>query len=61
MTKQQLHSLSYWYVCMHAQSLLSSSTFHDSTGCSPPGSSVPGDSPGKNAGVGDIPFSRESS
>ena len=32
----------------------------DPMDCSPPGSSVHGDSPGKNTGVGGIPFSRGS-
>ena len=36
-------------VCLVAQSCL---TLYDPVECSPPGSSVPGDSPGKNTGVG---------
>ena len=38
--------------CMHAQLLQSCLTLCDPIDCSPPGSSVHGDSPGKNAGVG---------
>ena len=38
-----------WCVCSVAQSCL---TLCDPTDCSPPGSSVHGDSPGKNTGVG---------
>ena len=36
-------------LCLAAQSCL---TLCDPTDCSPPGSSVPGDSPGKNTGAG---------
>ena len=39
----------YGYVCMCDQSCL---TLCDPMDCSPPGSSVHGDSPGKNTGVG---------
>ena len=39
-------------VCVHAKSLQSCPTFCDPMDCSPQGSSVHGDSPGKNAGVG---------
>ena len=39
-------------VCMHAKSLQSCPTFCDPMDCSPQGSSVHGDSPGKNTGVG---------
>ena len=38
--------------CMYPESLQSSQTLCDSMDCSPPGSSVHGDSPGKNTGVG---------
>ena len=38
--------------CMHAKLLQSCLTLCDPIDCSPPGSSVHGDSPGKNAGVG---------
>ena len=37
--------------CVHAKSLQSCPTRCDPMDCSPPGSSVHGDSPGKNAGV----------
>ena len=37
---------------MHAKSLLSCLTLFHPTDCSPPGSPVHGDSPGKNTGVG---------
>ena len=37
---------------MHAKSLQSRPTLCDTKDCSPPGSSVRGDSPGKNNGVG---------
>ena len=36
-------------------------TLCDSMDCSPPGSSVHGDSPGKNTGVGSMPSTRGSS
>ena len=39
-------------VCVCVQSLQSCSTLCDPMDCSPPGSSVHGDSPGKNTGVG---------
>ena len=39
-------------VCMPAQSLQSCPTLCNTTGCSPSCSSVQGDSPGKNTGVG---------
>ena len=39
-------------VCMHAQSFQSCPTLCNPMDCSPPGSSVHGDSPGKNTGVG---------
>ena len=39
-------------VCMHAKLLQSCPTFYDLMDCSPQGSSVHGDSPGKNTGVG---------
>ena len=45
----------WWYklsVCMHAKSLQSCPTLCQPMDCSPPGSSVCGDSPGKNTGVG---------
>ena len=38
--------------CVNAKSLRSHLTLCDSIDCSPPGSSVHGDSPGKNTGVG---------
>ena len=38
--------------CVRAKSLQSCPTLCDSMYCSPPGSSVHGDSPGKNTGVG---------
>ena len=37
---------------MHAKSLQLCLTLCNPMGCSPPGSSVHGDAPGKNAGVG---------
>ena len=37
---------------MHAKSLQSCLTLRDPVDCSPPGSFVHGDSPGKNTGVG---------
>ena len=39
-------------VCVHAKSLQSHPTLWDSVDCSLPGSSVHGDSPGKNTGEG---------
>ena len=39
------------YACVHAKSLLLCLTLSDALDCSPPGSSVHGDSPGKNTGV----------
>ena len=39
-------------VNMHAKSLQSYLTLSDPVDCTPPGSSVHGDSPGKNLGVG---------
>ena len=39
------------YACVHAKSLLLCPTLCDDMDCSPPGSSVHGDSPGKNTGV----------
>ena len=39
-------------VCVHAKSLRSCSTLCDPMDCSLPGSSVHGDSPGKNTGLG---------
>ena len=44
--------------CMHAKRLQLCPTLCDATDCSPPGSSVHGESPGKNIGVG--PSSRGS-
>ena len=38
--------------CVYAKSLQTRQILWDSSGCSPPGSSVHGDSPGKNTGVG---------
>ena len=49
------------FACMHAQSLQSRLTLCDPVDCSPPGSSVHGDSPAKNTGVGCHTFSRRSS
>ena len=40
------------YSCVHAKLPQSCLTLSDPVGCSPPGSSVHGDSPGKNTGVG---------
>ena len=40
------------HVCICAKSLQLCPTLCDSTGCRPPGSSVCGDSPGMNTGVG---------
>ena len=40
------------YVCMYTKSLQPYVTLCDPMNCSPPGSSVHGDSPGKNIGVG---------
>ena len=40
------------HICMHAKSLQSCLTLCDPIDCSPPGSSVHGDFPGKNTGVG---------
>ena len=42
----------YMYVCMFTKSLQPYVTLCDPMNCSPPGSSVHGDSPGKNTGVG---------
>ena len=39
-------------ICMHAHSLQFCLTLCNPHGCSTPGSSVHGDSPGKNTGVG---------
>ena len=39
-------------MCARAKSLQSCLTLCNPTDCSPPGSSVHGDSPGKNTGVG---------
>ena len=39
-------------LCVRAKSLQSCLTLCDPTDCSPPGSSVHGDSPGENTGVG---------
>ena len=44
-----LSSLGYHVLCLVTQSCL---TLRDPVDCSPPGSSVHGDSPGKNTGVG---------
>ena len=41
--------------------LLSHARLCDTMDCSPPVSSVQGDSPGQNTGVGSLPFSRGSS
>ena len=54
---QQLHAqikhlFSHGRARMHAQSLQSCPTLCNPMDCSPPGSSVPGISPGKNTGVG---------
>ena len=43
--------INYEVICACAQSLQMCSTLCDSVDCSPPGSSVHGDSPGKNTGV----------
>ena len=43
---------SHPHVCTPTKSLLSCPTLCDPMDCSPPGSSVHGDSPGKNTGVG---------
>ena len=43
---------SHPHACTPTKSLLSCLTLSDPMGCSPPGSSVHGDSPGKNTGVG---------
>ena len=50
-----------WRGGCHAESIQSCPTLWDPVDCSPPGSSVHGDSPGKNTGVGAMPFSRGSS
>ena len=47
--------------CVGAKSLQSRPTLWDPMDCSPPGSSVHGDSPGTNTGVGSVPSSRGSS
>ena len=39
------------YACMHAKLLLSCLTLCDPMNCSPPGSSVHGDPPGKDTGM----------
>ena len=39
-------------MCVHAKSFQSCLTLCDPLDCTPPGSSVHGDSPGKNTGVG---------
>ena len=45
------HTHTYKILVMHAKSLQSCQTLYDPMNCSPPGSSVHGDSPGKNTGV----------
>ena len=40
------------HMCVHAKLLQSCLTLCDPMDCSPPGSSVTGDSPGKDTGVG---------
>ena len=45
--------------CVCVKSLQSYLTLCDPTDCCPPGSSVHGDSPGKNTGVGAMPSSRD--
>ena len=42
----------YIFLCLHAKSLQLCPTLCDLMDCSPPGSAVHGDSPGKNTGVG---------
>ena len=49
--KQMIHLQSFC-VCVCVLSLQSCLTLCDPMGCSPPGSSVHGDSPGKKSGVG---------
>ena len=51
-TGQWVQSAAEEYVCVCAKLLQSCPTFCDPMDCSPPGSSVHGDSPGKNARVG---------
>ena len=50
------HTHTYKILGMHAKSLQSCQTLYDPMNCSPPGSSVHGDSPGKNTGVGCHPL-----
>ena len=52
MCDRHIHTVIHSYVCMHAKSLQSCPTLCDPMDCSPPGSSVHGDSSGKNTGVG---------
>ena len=47
-----LTSYYLWVVCVRVKSLQSCPTLCDPMDSSPPGSSVHGDSPGKNTGVG---------
>ena len=46
------HNDSVIHVCMHVKLLQSCPTLCHPVDCCPPGSSVHGDSPGKNTGVG---------
>ena len=46
------YSFPLWFACMRAKSLQSCPTLCDSMTCSPSGSSVHGDSPSSNTGVG---------
>ena len=55
------HCISLGGECLRAKSLQSCPILCDPTDCSPPGSSVHADSPGKNAAVGSHPSSRDSS
>ena len=48
-THTHTHTHTYAVLCLVSQSCL---TLCDPMDCSPPGSSVPGDSPGQNTGVG---------
>ena len=51
-SKEEIKETNDIHVCFYAKSLQSCPTVCDPMDCSPPGSSVHGDSPGKNTGVG---------
>ena len=51
-SQRELNEITHQWTLMRAKSLQSCPTLYDPISCSPPGSSVHGDSPGKNTGVG---------